>query len=155
MRLMRWKQVDFASEAIKVGHSKTDHGAGRAVPLNKRAIDAADGMGEAVSGSKAKSLRVPRQRRSASRAMTKSLKCRHGPTPIMWWKTPRGTAKTSSGVEGRFRDLRHTVVTRLLQAGQPFAVVADIMGWSEATAIRMARRTATSDHQPNATRWQR
>ena len=32
--------MDFANEAIKVGHSKTDHGAGRAVPLNQRAIDA-------------------------------------------------------------------------------------------------------------------
>jgi integrase len=37
MRLIRWKQVDFASEAIKVGRSKTEHGAGRSVPLNKRA----------------------------------------------------------------------------------------------------------------------
>jgi integrase len=29
MRLLRWKQVDFTNEAIKVGRSKTDHGAGR------------------------------------------------------------------------------------------------------------------------------
>jgi hypothetical protein len=31
-------------------------------------------------------------------------------------------------------------VTRLLEAGQPFAVVAEIMGWSAATAVRMAKR---------------
>jgi integrase len=43
-------------------------------------------------------------------------------------------------VECRFHDLRHTVVTRLLEAGQPFAVVADIMGWSAAMAVRMAKR---------------
>ena len=36
--------------------------------------------------------------------------------------------------------MRHTAVTRLLEAGQSFAVVAGIMGWSPATAVRMAKR---------------
>src|SRR5438045_8918938 len=40
----------------------------------------------------------------------------------------------------RFYDLRHTVVTRLLEAGIPYPVVASMMGWSAATAIRMAER---------------
>jgi hypothetical protein len=31
-------------------------------------------------------------------------------------------------------------VTRLLEAGQPFAVVAEIMGWTAATSVRMAKR---------------
>ena len=61
-------------------------------------------------------------------------------TPITSWKTAWSTVKTTSGVECRFHDLRHTVVTRLLEAGQPFAVVADIMGWSAATAVPMAKR---------------
>lgn len=51
-------------------------------------------------------------------------------------------AREASGVRCRFHDLRHTVVTRLLEAGQPFAVVADIMGWSRATVVRMAKRYA-------------
>ncbi len=40
----------------------------------------------------------------------------------------------------RFHDLRHTAVTRLLEAGIPYPVVASMMGWSAATAIRMAKR---------------
>jgi integrase len=40
----------------------------------------------------------------------------------------------------RFHDLRHTAVTRLLEAGVPYPIVASIMGWSAATAIRMAKR---------------
>jgi integrase len=40
----------------------------------------------------------------------------------------------------RFRDLRHTAVTRLLEAGIPYPVLASMMGWSAATAIRMAKR---------------
>ena len=39
----------------------------------------------------------------------------------------------------RFHDLRHTAVTRLLEAGIPYPVVASMMGWSAATAIRMAK----------------
>ena len=38
MRLLRWRQVDLMNEAIKVGKSKTEHGAGRSVPLNKQAL---------------------------------------------------------------------------------------------------------------------
>lgn len=40
----------------------------------------------------------------------------------------------------RFHDLRHTAVTRLLEAGIPYPVVASVMGWSAATAIRMSKR---------------
>ena len=40
----------------------------------------------------------------------------------------------------RFHDLRHTGCTRMLEGGVPFSVVASIMGWSAATAIRMAKR---------------
>jgi integrase len=42
----------------------------------------------------------------------------------------------------RFHDLRHTAVTRLLEGGISYPVVASIMGWSAATAIRMAKRYA-------------
>jgi integrase len=40
----------------------------------------------------------------------------------------------------RFHDLRHTGCTRILEAGVPFGVVAEIMGWSASTAVRMAKR---------------
>ena len=40
----------------------------------------------------------------------------------------------------RFHDLRHTAVTRLLEARIFYAVVASMMGWSASTAIRMAKR---------------
>jgi integrase len=40
----------------------------------------------------------------------------------------------------RFHDLRHTAVAHLLEAGIPYPVVASMMGWSAATAIRMAKR---------------
>ena len=56
------------------------------------------------------------------------------------WKVSWTTARDASGVQCRFHDLRHMVCTRLLEAGQPFAVVAEIMGWSPGTAMRMMKR---------------
>ena len=40
----------------------------------------------------------------------------------------------------RFHDLRHTAVSRMLNAGVPIAKVAKIAGWSPATMVRMAAR---------------
>ena len=37
------------------------------------------------------------------------------------------------------RNSRHSAATRLLENGAPFAVVANILGWSASTAVRMAR----------------
>jgi integrase len=46
-----------------------------------------------------------------------------------------------SAISGlRFHDLRHTAATKLLEHGTPFAVVAQILGWSASTAVRMAKR---------------
>jgi integrase len=74
--------------------------------------------------------------------------------PIGNWKEAWEKAKERAGeilagkreeeesepLQCRFHDLRHTAVTRLLEAGIPYPVVASIMGWSAATAIRMAKR---------------
>ena len=40
----------------------------------------------------------------------------------------------------RFHDLRHTAVSRMLNAGVPIAKVAKIAGWSPATMVHMASR---------------
>jgi site-specific recombinase XerD len=40
----------------------------------------------------------------------------------------------------RFHDLQHSTATKLLEQGTPFAVVAQILGWSASTAVRMAKR---------------
>ena len=61
-------------------------------------------------------------------------------TPIGSWKMAWTTARQKAGVMCRFHDLRHTTVTRLLERGVPFAVVAAILGWSPATSVRMAKR---------------
>ena len=52
---------------------------------------------------------------------------------------PDSTAKIAA-LPCRFHDLRHTAVSRMLNAGIPIAKVAKIAGWSTATMVRMAAR---------------
>jgi hypothetical protein len=40
----------------------------------------------------------------------------------------------------RHHDVRHCTTTKLLEQGTPFAVIAQILGWSASTAMRMAKR---------------
>jgi integrase len=59
--------------------------------------------------------------------------------PITTWKEAWEHGKARAGVICRFHDLRHTGCTRLLDAGVSHPVVAEIMGWSASTAIRMIK----------------
>ena len=65
-----------------------------------------------------------------------------------------GSGKSESektvSLECRFHDLRHTAMTRLLEAGIPYPVVVSMMGWSAATAIRMRSATGTLEAKPSA-----
>ena len=59
--------------------------------------------------------------------------------PIGTCKEAWEAAKLRAGVACRFHDLRHTGCSRLLDAGVSHPVVAEIMGWSASTAIRMIK----------------
>jgi hypothetical protein len=52
----------------------------------------------------------------------------------------RPEKEKSEALACRFHDLRHTAVSRMLDAGVPIAKVAKIVGWSPATMVRMAAR---------------
>ncbi len=129
------------NEAVIVGKSKTNHGTGRAVPLNKRALAAVTDWAAQFPERKASDYVFPSERVGFSGHEEMPQVFDTNPRkPITSWKTAWVSAKKDAGVECRFHDLRHTTVTRLLERGVPFAVVATIMGWSAATAVRMAKR---------------
>ena len=50
----------------------------------------------------------------------------------------RGIINLLAGL--RYHDLRHSAATKMLENGIPSAAVAQVLGWSASTAIRMAKR---------------
>ena len=60
--------------------------------------------------------------------------------PIASIKEAWEGAKERAGVKCRFHDLKHTAVSRMLDAGLSIAKIAKIVGWSPATMVRMSAR---------------
>ncbi|MDA1185943.1 MAG: site-specific integrase [Acidobacteria bacterium] len=140
VRLLRWNQIDFTNTAIRVGRSKTPTGTGRAVHLNTRALAALRNWGQEFPERKGDHFVFPSEKVGFSgHEEIVSVFDTDPSTPITSWKASWTTARATAGVRCRFHDLRHTAATRLLEAGEPIAVVAEIMGWSPATATRMAK----------------
>jgi integrase len=140
LRLLRWGQVDLNSCTLTVGHSKTESGTGRLLPLNDRAVAILGFWASLFSLREPGHFVFPAERYGASGDGATVVYDSDPTRPIGRWKEAWESAKTRAGVSCRFHDLRHTGCTRMLEAGVPFSVVATIMGWSPSTTVRMARR---------------
>jgi integrase len=140
VRLLRWNQIDFTNAAVRVGRSKTPTGTGRAVHMNTRALATLRTWAQEFPERKDDHFVFPSEKVGiAGDDEIVSVFDTDPSKPISSWKVSWTTARATAGVRCRFHDLRHTAATRLLEAGQPIAVVAEIMGWSPATATRMAK----------------
>lgn len=146
IRLMQWSQIDFTRGELHVGRSKTKHGEGRVIPMSQRVRTIITFWAERFPNRKPNQFAFPFERYGGKGeddhfGFTGSTAYDTDPSqPIGDWKEAWGAAKERAGVTCRFHDLRHTGCTRMLEAGVPFSVVSDIMGWSPSTAIRMAKR---------------
>jgi integrase len=129
--MLRWKNLDLVSRVLKVSESKTEAGKGRPVPLTQPAWAALDLWASRFPDCKVEQFVFPA--------------CENGfiapQRPIANWRTAWRHACRDAGLKGlRFHDLRHTAATKLLEQGTPIPVVAQILGWSASTAVRMAKR---------------
>jgi integrase len=140
LRLLRWEQVNLHSCTLTVGHSKTESGAGRVLPLNDRAVAILGFWASLFPSREPSHFIFPAERYGASGDGVPVVYESDPSRPIGRWKEAWETAKARAGVSCRFHDLRHTGCTRMLEAGVPFSVVATIMGWSPSTTVRMSRR---------------
>ena len=137
------RQVELLTRVITVGKSKTQTGEGRAVPLNKTAARVLSTWAQQFPGRKPEHCVFPSERVGFSGSNEISQVYGTDPTtPITSWKVAWTSARRAAEVQCRFHDLRHTCITRLLEAGVPLSVVASLMGWSPATTTRMAKRYA-------------
>lgn len=152
IRLLRWNQIDLGRNELRVGRSKTEHGEGRVIPLSNRVRTVLEFWSERLSSRKPSDFVFPFERYggkgkddvfgfSGSVAYDTDLS-----KPVGDWKEGWEAAKKRAGVTCRFHDLRHTGCTRMLEAGVPYSVVSEIMGWSASTAVRMVKRYGHIGH---------
>jgi integrase len=152
IRLLHWNQIDFGKGELRVGKSKTEHGEGRVIPLSQRVRTVLEFWTERFPNRKPKNFVFPFERYGGKGkedvfGFTGSLAySTDSSKPVGDWKEGWEAAKRRAGVECRFHDLRHTGCTRMLEAGVPFSVVSDIMGWSASSAVRMAKRYGHIGH---------
>jgi integrase len=160
IRTLRWKDVDLENRVLRVAESKTRAGEGRPIPLTQPAWAALHYWAERFPGRRPEHFVFPACEngqvdptrgiaswRTAWRRVTRAIQC----PACGEIQSPRKICRNAEcrvemrGIKNpldglRFHDLRHSTATKLLEQGTPFAVVAQILGWSASTAVRMAKR---------------
>ncbi|MGO9340208.1 MAG: tyrosine-type recombinase/integrase [Terracidiphilus sp.] len=159
IRTLQWGCVDFENRCLKWGKDKTAAGTGRVIPLSQRAMAALSFWATHFPERKPEHYAFPAERYGAAGDEFCAKAYNVDPSkPIGSIKEAWEAAKLRAGriLKGeteeadpkekiaplvcRFHDLRHTAVSRMLNAGIPIAKVAKIAGWSPATMVRMAAR---------------
>lgn len=160
IRKLKWKNLNLENRILRVGESKTEAGKGRPVPLTQPAWAALDVWASRFPNRQPEHFVFPACEngqidpersianwRTAWRRLTRAIQC----PACGALQNPGETCRNEeckadirglrNSLEGlRFHDLRHTAATKLLEQGTPYAVVAQILGWSASTAVRMAKR---------------
>lgn len=117
LRMLRWKQIDFLKEEIRVGKSKTQGGEGRVIPLSATALQRLKNWKIEFPGAKADHFVFPTEKyklnkKDAPGGSVQVYDC--DPTkPIAGWKTAWRTARKTAKVSCRWHDLRHSFISRL------------------------------------------
>jgi integrase len=118
IRKLRWQQVDFERRYLMVGHSKTEAGSGRLIPLNGAAFDVLVGWARQFPNTEAEHYVFP------------FCENRHiNPTrPTQGWRTAWRHALRKAGFHCRFHDLRVTAITKLAESESSDLVIMSIAG---------------------------
>ena len=170
IRTLQWANINFADRCVQIGKDKTPSGTGRIIPLNPRAVATLTFWASNFPNREPEHYVFPAEKYGAAGNKFEPKAYQTDPTKPLgdikeaWEAAKFRAAKLLKGVpdeerpqepqEGdtratqkkvqplacRFHDLRHTAVSRMLDAGVPIAKVAKIVGWSPATMVRMAAR---------------
>jgi integrase len=159
IKKLTYAKVDFAGRGLRWGKDKTKAGTGRTIPISKRAMVALEFWAANFPDRKPNHYVFPReiyrQPKDADRKAGASPYTTYPSIPVTSieraWKTAKekaawilaGRPDTIEGItrfECRFHDLRHTAVTRMIKAGIPIPIIAQLVGWSPSTMVTMAAR---------------
>lgn len=105
MRQLRWSQIDLEKRCLVVGHSKTDAGEGRPIPLNSAAFEVLVRWAGRYPDAGPNHYVFPW---CENRQIDLSR-------PTRGWRTAWRHALKLAGFHCRFHDLRHTCITKLAE----------------------------------------
>ncbi len=122
LKNLTWGQIDLEKNILTVGKSKTDAGEGRTIPLNSDLRESinqyATWYRDRFSGSRAEWYVFPFGSPRPS-----------DPTrPVTTLKTSWANVRRNAGVQGRWHDNRHTLITELAETGAGDQTIMDIAG---------------------------
>jgi integrase len=129
IRNLRWGQIDFAGKFLTVGRSKTDAGEGRTIPLNSELFTALNDhlawYTNKFGKPKSHWYIFPGRAGKPSQGKKRPYDTER---PTSSFKTAWRNLKERVGVEGRFHDTRHTLITELAESGAGDQTIMDIAG---------------------------
>jgi len=137
-----WGSVDFEHRCLRWGKDKTDSGTGRVVPLSDRALLVLELWAENFPNREPRHYVFPQERYGAKGhklQRPQSVTYATDPTkPMGSIKTAWDGVRKRLGITHRLHDLRHTAVSRMIDAGVPLTTIGRIVGWAPSTVVLMS-----------------
>lgn len=143
---LRWKQVDFTRQAIRVGSSKTRGGEGRVIPLNDEALEILMEWHARFTEPQPDHFVFPSERygfdgEDGHLYGAVSVWGLDPTKPMGSMKSAWTTCRKAAGVWCRLHDLRHTFISALAEAGVPESTMKAIAGWMSAKMLERYSHT--------------
>lgn len=130
IRTLSWRQVNFESRYLQVGHAKSNAGTGRIIPLNSDLYDALVAHREwyvgKFSSTKDEWYLFPFGKPKPSDPT------RH----LTTLKTAWNNVRRNANVTGRWHDNRHTLITELAESGVGEETIFEIAGHVDRHTLR-------------------
>lgn len=147
IRMLHWFSIDLAAGQVKIGKDKTKYSSNRIVPLSQRAIETIRFWAALFPDRKPEDFVFPREKYATAGAegvfgFQSAIVIESDPTqPIGDVKEAWEHARKRAGLENvRIHDLRHSAASRMIANRVPLPMVAEILGWSPGTTVKMAQR---------------
>jgi integrase len=131
IRLLRWEQIDFEKNEVRVGRAKTVSGTGRVIPIGPRLRAVLSTHATWYSG-----IFGPLQPNWYVFPKSQRIRPVDPDNPVTSLKTAWWSVCETAAVDCRFHDLRHTVCTKMAEAGVPESTMLDIMGHMSTAMLR-------------------
>ena len=157
IKRLTWGKVDFLGRGLRWGRDKTKAGTGRTIPISTRAMAALEVWAANFPDRKPTHYVFPREtyRQPKDGDTERSPYTTHPTIAVTSVERSWRTAKSKAAwilagrpdsmehiepLECRMHDLRHTAVTRMIKAGIPIPIIAQLVGWSTSTMVAMTAR---------------